>query len=136
MDFEQCRSLLWHWRFFFFNVYFTFFFKWVYHRSPPFFDSLRGCILKEKVLTEYARSSPDVHVWRGWPGRDWDLSPCNEALTITVWRYGTVSHIITKTSFLCVFPSWQHCRDPRRLNSLPVSDWSFDKWLLSLSNLI
>ena len=43
-------------------------------------------ILKEKVLKKYAWSGPDVHVWRGWLGRDWDLLPCNEALTLIVWR--------------------------------------------------
>ena len=119
----------------FLYVYFTLF-LWVYHRSPLFLDSLRGCILKEKVLREYARSSPDGHVWRGWQGRDWDLSPCNEALTLIVWRCKTVSHTITNKSFLCVFPSLQNCRDPRRLNALAISYWSFYVWLLSLINLI
>ena len=114
------------------------FFQWVCHRSPLFGQFLSGCILKEKVLTELARSSPDVHMWRGWLGLNWDSSTCNKALAIIVWRRKTVFHIIThgKNLIFAYFwvretvetqKDWTHCQ---------YQDWRYDSLLVSLINPI
>ena len=99
---------------------------------------LRGCIVKEKALTECARSSPDVHMWRGLLGCNWDLSTCNKALAIIVWRRKTVFHIIThgKNLIFAYFwvretvetqKDWTHCQ---------YQDWRYDSLLVSLINPI